>query len=144
VAQFLSTVVLPVRPDHAWRFVEERGSEVEPAEFEPRARQAVGVLNDLSFRVLGLRLRAVSRTVAWDPPVVCRFESVKPSWPVTSFITEEFRPRGAQTEHVIEYRVEGRGVVGACAAPILCRVMKRNRNQYQQRLRAALELDAQT
>ena len=138
MASFRSTTVLPVRPEIAWQFVVEHGHEVEVIEFEPRGPQSVGVLNDIRVRVFGLSFGAVSSTVAWDPPSTCAFESVRPSWPVTTHITEEFRPLDGETEHIIDYEVSARGVVGSVVAPIFCRMMKRNRHQYQERLRIAL------
>jgi hypothetical protein len=128
-----------VQPEVAWRFVVEHGGEIEVLTFEPRAPQAPGVLNDISGRMMGMRFRAVSRTVVWDPPSRCVFESVKPSWPVTTRITEEFRSRGGSTEHIIDYEIHGRATIGSVVAPILCRMMKRNRRKYQERLRHALE-----
>ena len=130
VASFRSVVVLPVRPEVAWRFVVEHGGEIEVLNFEARAPQAPGVLNDISARIMGMRFRAVSRTVVWDPPSSCAFESVKPSWPVTARITEEFRSRGASTEHIVDYEVGRRALIGSVVAPILCRMMKRNRRKY--------------
>lgn len=138
MASFRSVILLPAPPDVAWRFVEERGHEIEVFEFEPQGPQAAGVLNRLTVRVFGLPFRAVSRTITWDPPSVCAFESVRPSWPFRTHITEEFRPLDQSTEHVIDYEVTPSGAIGAIVAPIVCRVMNRNRRQYQERLRHAL------
>ena len=130
--------MLPAPPESAWRFIEERGNEIELLTFEPQGEQGCGVLNHITMKILGLPVRAVSRTMIWDPPSTCAFESVKPSWPVTTRITEMFRPSGGLTEHVIEYEVDGRGAIGSVVAPIFCRMMRRNRRLYQERLRAAL------
>lgn len=130
--------MLPVTSEIAWRFVVEHGHEIEVISFEAQSTQGVGTLNRLTFRFLGMSLHAVSRTVTWDPPSKCVFESVKPSWPVTMRITEEFSARHATTEHTINYEITSKGVIGSIVAPILCRLMKRNRRQYQERLRLAL------
>ena len=137
-SSFRLIVVLPVSAEIAWRFVVEHGYEIEVIKFEPLSPQGVGTLNRLSFRILGMSFHAVSRTVTWDPPSKCAFESVQPSWPVSTRITEEFSPRDLSTEHIINYEITSKGVIGSIVAPILCRLMKRNRRQYQERLRLAL------
>ncbi len=75
------------------------------ATLEPRGEQCVGTLNDLSGRIAGIPIRAVSRTVEWDPPSRCAFESVKPSWPISARIVETFEPSGTGTRHTIHYEV---------------------------------------
>ena len=135
---FRSEIVLRASPDVAWQFIEERGREIERFSFEPQGEQAPGVINHIVMRFLGLPVRAQSRTVTWDPPAVCAFESVKPAWPVTTKITESFRPIDVGTQHVIEYDVAGRGLVGRVVAPMFCRMMRRDRRRYQERLRGAL------
>ena len=82
MATFHRTVILPASPGEAWEFVEKHGQEVEPLQFQPRSARAAGVLNDITGRVLGIPFRGVSRTLVWDPPATCVFESVKPAWPV--------------------------------------------------------------
>ncbi len=93
MASFEITMDLPASPEASWAFIIDHGIEVEPLTFTPRAIQAPGVLNDLSGRLFGvLPFRAVSRTVAWEPPTRCAFESVTPTWPVRTSITELFPP----------------------------------------------------
>lgn len=139
MASFETTVELAATPAASWAFVVERGSEVEPLRFEPQGPQAVGTLNHLSGRVLGVvPFRGVSRTVVWDPPTTCVFESVKPSRPVRARITERFTPAGRGTRHSIHYEVTPHGPLGRLAAPIVCALMKRSRMRYQERLQAAL------
>jgi hypothetical protein len=139
MTSFESTMQLSATPAAAWAFVVERGREIEPLRFDPQGAQAVGTLNHLSGRVLGvLPLRGVSRTLVWDPPTTCVFESIKPSWPVRARITETFTPVGTGTRHCIRYEVTPRGLIGQLAAPIFCRLMRRSRRRYQARLRAAL------
>ena len=129
----------PVRLGSTYREPTPQGvRHGEVIEFEPRAPQSVGVLNDIRVRVFGFSFRAVSSTVTWDPPSTCAFESVRPSWPVTTRITEQFRRLDGRTEHVIDYEVIARGAVGSVVAPVFCRLMQRNRHQYQERLRIAL------
>lgn len=135
---FESTIELEASPAVSWSFVVERGDEIEPLTFRPEGEQGVGTLNHLSGRILGLPIRGVSRTVVWDPPTRCVFESVKPAWPVRTRITETFEPVGSGTRHSIRYDVMPRGLVGRCAAPLVCRLMARSRKLYQRRLRAAL------
>lgn len=137
-SSFRLITLLPATPEIAWRFVVEHGHEIEVINFEAQSTQGVGTLNRLTFRILGMSFHAVSRTVTWDPPSKCVFESVKPSWPVTTRITEEFSPLYPTTEHMINYEITSKGVIGSIVAPILCRLMKRNRRQYQERLRLAL------
>jgi hypothetical protein len=139
VSFFESTVELPTTPEVSWAFVVEHGREIEPLSFEPQGVQAVGTLNRLSGKVLGvIRISGVSRTVVWDPPTRCVFASVKPSWPIRTLITEDFAPTGTGTRHSIRYEITPRGPIGHLAAPIVCRLMKRSRKLYQERLRAAL------
>jgi hypothetical protein len=139
MAFFESTVELATSPEVSWAFVVERGSEIEPLDFEPQGVQAVGALNHLSGKILGLvRIRGVSRTVVWDPPTRCAFESVKPSWPIRTLITEDFTQAGTGTRHSIRYEITPRGPFGYLAAPVVCRLMKRSRRLYQARLQAAL------
>ncbi|MDQ1402136.1 MAG: Polyketide cyclase / dehydrase and lipid transport [Actinomycetota bacterium] len=138
MSRFRSTIQLPVPPEEAWAFVVEHGSEIEPLKFEPQGPQAVGTLNHLSGRVLGLPIKGISRTVVWNPPAQCVFESVKPSWPIRTVITEDFVSTAIGTEHLIRYEVTPRGVVGRVVAPVVCALMKRSRRHYQARLRAAL------
>lgn len=139
MASFDIVKELPASPEASWDFVVERGAEVEPLTFTPRDVQAPGVLNDLSGRLLGvLPLRAVSRTVAWEPPTKCIFESVVPAWPVQTSITESFERSDRGTRHHIHYEVRPVGLIGQIAAPLVCRLMKRNRAQYQTRLAEAL------
>jgi hypothetical protein len=141
VPSFESAIDLPASPAASWSFVVERGAEIEPFVFEPHGGvQSAGTLNTLTFRLLGLiPVRGVSRTVVWEPPSRCEFESVKPAWPVRTFIRETFQPADGATRHVIRYDVLPVGRVGTLAAPLVCRVMRRNRRRYQQRLRAALQ-----
>lgn len=137
-SSFRLIVVLPVSAEIAWRFVVERGYEIEVIKFEPLSPQGKGTLNRLTFRILGMSFHAVSRTVTWDPPSKCAFESVQPSWPVSTRITEEFSPRDLSTEHIINYEVTAKGIIGSIVAPIFGRIMKHNRRRYQERLRIAL------
>jgi Polyketide cyclase / dehydrase and lipid transport len=141
VPSFESTIDLPASPEASWSFVVEHGAEIESFVFEPQGGvQGAGTLNTLTFRLLGLvPVRGVSRTVAWQPPSRCEFESVKPAWPVHTFIRETFEPADGATRHVIRYDVRPVGRVGTLAAPLVCRLMRRNRRRYQQRLRAALD-----
>lgn len=138
MTSFESVVELSAPPETTWRFIVEHGAEIEPLRFEPEGVQAVGVLNHLSGRILGIPIRGVSRTVVWNPPTRCEFESVKPSWPVLMRIVETFEPAGTGTRHSIRYEVTPRGPLGRVAAPLICRVMKRSRSRYQTRLVAAL------
>lgn len=138
VSFFESTVDLATSPEVAWAFVVERGSEIEPLSFKPQGVQAVGTLNHLSGKVLGLPIRGVSRTVVWNPPTTCGFESVKPSWPIRTRITEDFTRAGTGTRHSIRYEITPSGPIGRLAAPLVCRMMKRSRKLYQERLKAAL------
>ena len=138
VPSFESVINLPASPETSWSFVVERGAEIEPFVFEPQGVQGVGTLKELTFRVLGMPIRGTSRTLAWEPPSRCEFESVKPSWPVRTSIGETFERSEAGTRHVIRYDVHPTGRVGTVAAPLVCRLMKRSRRRYQQRLRAAL------
>ena len=94
MASFVSTIDLPASPEASWAFVVDRGGEIEPLSFEPRGAQGVNMLNDLSGRIAGIPIRAVSRTVVWDPPERCVFESVKPTWPISTRITETFALSG--------------------------------------------------
>ena len=134
----MSTIDLPASPESSWAFVVERGSEIEPLNFEPRDEQRVGTLNDISGRIAGIPIRAVSRTVEWDPPRRCVFESVKPSWPISTLITETFEPSGTGTRHTIHYEVTPDGLLGRLSAFLVCRLMRRSRRHYQERLRDAL------
>lgn len=98
----------------------------------------MGTLNDLSGRLVGIPIRGVSTTTAWNPPLECAFASVKPSWPVRTHITETFNESGTGTRHVVRYEVIGRGAIGRLAAPLFCALMKRSRKTYQARLAIAL------
>lgn len=138
MASFETVVVLPAPPAECWAFVVHHGRELEPLSFVPEAAQDVGTLNRLSGRVLGIPIRGTSRTVAWDPPNRCAFESVTPTWPIRTTISETFRPAGPGTRHAIEYEVSPRGLVGHVVAPVICWLMKRTRETYQRRLQAAL------
>lgn len=138
MASFESTIALAASPETSWNFVVERGSEIEPLTFRAEGDQGVGTINHISGRVLGVPIRGVSRTVVWDPPSRCVFESVTPSWPVRTRITETFAPDGDGTRHSIHYDVTPAGLVGRLAAPLVCRLMKRSRKLYQRRLQAAL------
>jgi len=138
VASFESTITLPASPERSWEFVVEHGREIEPLTFQPEGIQRVGALNHLSGRILGVPIRGVSRTVAWDPPFRCEFESVTPTWPVRTRIVETFEPTGSGTRHAIRYDVLPSGLLGRLAAPVVCRLMKRSREVYQRRLQAAL------
>lgn len=138
MASFVSSIDLPASPDVSWAFVVDRGGEIEPLTFEPRGEQGVGTLNDLSGRIAGITIRAVSRTVEWDPPSRCVFESVKPAWPISTLITETFEPSGTGTRHTIHYEVTPRGPLGRLPALLVCRIMRRSRRQYQERLSDAL------
>ena len=138
MASFEITADLEASPAESWAFVVDHGEAIEPLTFAPRASQAPGVLNDLSGRLFGIPIRGVSRTVVWDPPARCVFESVKPAWPVRTLITESFEPIAGGTRHRICYEVVPLGLAGRLAAPLLCRMMKRSRVQYQARLQGAL------
>ena len=139
MAGFEIVAELQASPTDSWAFVVEHGEAVEPLRFTPRDAQAPGVLNDLTGRVFGIiPIRGVSRTLVWEPPERCVFESVKPSWPVRAVITESFEPVETGTRHRIHYDVLPRGVVGRVAAPLFCKMMKRSRAAYQTRLQAAL------
>jgi len=138
VVSFVSTIDLPASPESSWAFVVDRGGELEPLSFEPRGEQRVGTLNDLSGRVAGIPIRAVSKTVEWDPPRRCAFESVKPSWPISARIVETFEPSGTGTRHTIHYEVTPGGLLGRLPALVVCRLMRRSRRHYQERLRDAL------
>lgn len=122
----------------SWNFVVNHGSEIEPLRFEPDGVQAVGTMNHLSGKVLGVPISGLSRTVVWDPPSRCEFESVRPSWPIGMHVTETFEPSGTGTRHSIRYEVTPRGPIGRLAAPLVCRLMKRSRSLYQRRLIAGL------
>lgn len=125
----------------AWAFVVDHGTEIERIRFEPQGPQGPGVLNHLSRGRRGgrtKRVRAVSRTVPWEPPVRCEFESVTPRWPVTAHITEDFEAAGPGTRHRIVYEVVPVGIVGVVVSPLLSRVMERSRRGCQQRMRGAL------
>lgn len=134
----MSSIDLPASPADAWAFVVERGDEIEPLRFEPEGEQGVGVLNHLRSRSRWLPLRAVSRTTEWDPPHRCSIVSAQPTWPVTAHIIETFKAHEGGTTHTISYEVTPRGPVGRVVAPVLSRLMRRNRRQYQARLQAAL------
>ena len=136
---FVSSVELPAPPEIAWAFVVDHGETIEPLRFTPQGTQGVGTLNRLSGRIAGVPIRGLSRTVEWDPPNRCVFESVTPSWPVRTRITETFEPSSSGTRHSIRYEIVSRGLVGRVAAPIFGRLMERSRRLYQERLRAALE-----
>ena len=138
MASFETTTDLPASPATSWAFVVDHGREIEPLTFEPEGVQGVGTRNRLSGRILGVPIRGVSRTVAWEPPTRCVFESVEPAWPVRTRITETFDASESGTLHVIRYDVTPVGVVGRLAAPLFCALMKRSRKRYQRRLRAAL------
>jgi hypothetical protein len=139
VKSFETVVELPAPPEVSWAFVVDHGSEIEPLSFEPQGTQGVGTLNKLRGRLFGvIPLRAVSRTIGWDPPSSCRFESVTPSWPVRTHIDERFEASSAGTRHVIRYEVEGRGIIGWLVAPLVAKAMERSRHAYQARLRSAL------
>jgi hypothetical protein len=138
VASFVITIDLPASPEASWAFVVDRGDEIEPLSFAPRGEQRVGALNDLSGRIVGTPIRAVSRTVEWDPPNACVFESVKPSWPIGTRITETFETSDAGTLHTIRYEVTPNGPLGALPALLVARLMRRSRMHYQRRLRDAL------
>ena len=130
---------LPASPSASWAFVVDHGPDIEPLTFTPRGTQGPGVLNDLAGRMFGIiPIRGVSRTLVWKPPLRCVFESVKPAWPVRTLITESFEPEGVGTRHCIHYDVAPVGLVGCVAAPLVSKMMKRSRAQYQMRLRAAL------
>lgn len=143
MASFVCTVELPAPPQVAWAFVVDHGQSIERLRFEPQGPQGVGTLNRLAGRVAGLPVRGLSRTVEWDPPNRCVFESVKPSWPVRARITETFEPSGAGTRHTIRYEVVSRGLVGKVAAPVVSRMMERSRRRFQERLRGALAANDQ-
>ena len=143
MSSFETLIELPATPEVAWAFVVERGEEVEPLRFEPQGAQAVDTLNHLSGREFGvIPIRGVSRTTVWDPPRTCAFESIKPSWPVRARITETLTPANGCTHHSIHYEITPRGWIGRLAAPLFCRVMKRSRRLYQERLRDALAQSA--
>jgi hypothetical protein len=138
MASFVSTIDLPASPESSWAFVVERGGEIEPLNFEPRGEQRVGTLNDLSGRIAGIPMRAVSRTVAWEPPRRCAFESVRPSWPISTMVTETFEASDSGAQHTIRYEVTPCGLLGRLPALLVCRLMRRSRRQFQERLRDAL------
>ncbi len=139
MASFEIVAELPVPPAASWAFVVEHGENIEPLTFTPRDTQAPGVLNDVTGRVLGIiPIRGVSRTLVWEPPARCVFESVKPAWPVRTVITESFESVARGTRHRIHYEVVPVGLVGRVAAPLLAKLMKRSRTQYQTRLQTAL------
>ena len=129
---------LTASPAATWAFIVAHGHEIEPLTFRPEGTQGVGTLNLLSGRILGVPIRGVSKTLVWDPPSRCVFESVKPAWPVRTRITETFEPEGSGTRHSIHYDVTPTGLVGRLAAPVVCRLMKGSRKLYQARLQAAL------
>lgn len=139
VSGFVITAHLSAPVEVAWAFVVDRGHEIEPLNFEPQGPQGVGMLNSVSGRLFGVPIRGMSRTIIWDPPERCAFESVKPMWPVRTRVLEEFVPTNGGTQHSIHYEVVPAGVVGRVAAPLMCALMKRSRREYQDRLRAALE-----
>jgi hypothetical protein len=58
--------------------------------------------------------------------------------PIRARITETFTPAGAGSHHCIHYEITPSGPIGRLLAPIACRLMKRSRRLYQERLRAAL------
>lgn len=138
VVSFVRTIDLPASPESSLAFVVDGGGELEPMNFEPRGEQRVGTLNDLSGRIAGIPIRAVSKTVEWDPPRRCAFESVKPSWPISARIVETFESSGTGTWHTIHYEVTPGGLLGRLPALLVCRLMRRSRRQYQERLRDAL------
>ena len=138
MGSFVSVVELPASPATCWAFVVEHGAEIEPLSFEPEGAQGVGTMNRLSGRVLGVPISGVSRTLVWNPPERCVFESVKPSWPIRTLITEDFEPSATGTRHSIHYEVTPRGMVGLLAAPLVCSLMQRSRRRYQERLKAAI------
>ena len=139
---FVSTVDLPASPEASWAFVVEHGGELEPLIFEPRGEQRVGTLNDLPGRINGIPIGAVSKTVEWDPPRRCAFESVKPSWPIRTRIVETFGSLVTGTRHTIHYEVTPRGLLGHLPAQLVCRLMRRSRRNYQELLRDALVREA--
>lgn len=142
VTSFVCILELPAPPESAWAFVVAHGESIEPLRFEPQGAQGVGTLNRLSGRIGGVPIRGLSRTTAWDPPNRCVFESVKPSWPVRTRITETFDPSTAGTRHSILYEIVPRGIVGKLAAPVFSKLMERSRKLYQQRLRDALDANS--
>ncbi len=140
MASFSSTIDLPASPAASWAFVVDHGQEIEPLTFLPQGEQGVGTLNELRGRIAGIiPIRGVSKTVEWDPPHRCVFESVKPAWPVRARITETFEPSDTGTRHSIRYDVTPIGMAGKVVAPLLCSLMQRSRRTFQQRLRTALE-----
>jgi hypothetical protein len=142
MANFEIVVQLAASPEASWAFVVDHGEDIEPLTFRPRGVQGPGVLNDLTGRLLGIiPIRGVSRMLAWEPPVRCVFESVKPAWPVRTLITETFEPEDGGTRHCIRYEVAPIGAIGRAAAPLVAKLMKRSRTQYQIRLQAALNED---
>lgn len=106
MAGFEIVAELPASPAASWAFVVDHGEDIEPLTFTPRNPQAPGVLNDLTGRVFGIiPIRGVSRTLVWEPPARCVFESVKPAWPVRTLITESFEPVARGTRHRIYYDI---------------------------------------
>jgi hypothetical protein len=143
VASFAIEATLPASPSASWAFVVAQGHDIEPLTFVPRDEQGPGVLNDLEGRLFGLiPIRGVSRTLVWEPPVRCVFESVKPAWPVRTKITETFEAAAGATRHRVEYEVSPVGPLGRVFAPLVSRMMKRSRREYQRRLAAALRAHA--
>lgn len=139
MASFSSTIELRASPEAVWAFIVDHGSEIESLSFTPTAEQGVGTLNELRGRIaFVIPIRGVSRTVEWDPPRRCVFESVKPSWPIRARITETFQPSTSGTRHSIDYEVTAIGLIGKVVAPVVCSLMHRSRRTFQARLGDAL------
>jgi hypothetical protein len=116
---------------------------IDPAiiSYEPDGgTMGLGVHNTMTLRVLGLRLRSVSETVAWEPPRRMAFRSITPRHPITVDATHQFADDAdtGGTEYTWTITVAATNVLGRVAGPVAAWAFRRNARGQQRRLGHAL------
>ena len=116
---------------------------IDPAiiSYEPDGgTMGLGVHNTITLRVLGLRLRSVSETVAWEPPRHMAFRSIAPRHPITIDATHLFADDAdtGGTHYTWSMTITATNALGRVAGPVAAWAFRRNAHAQQERLAQVL------
>ena len=138
-------IVLGVPPEVVFDFLADptTASVIDPSiiRYEPAGgTMGLGVHNSITMRMFGMRLRATSETVDWDPPRRMGFRSIEPRRPVMIDALHEFDTDEASggTRYRWTITVTRTSTLGGIAAPVVSWFFGRNARLQQSRLESAL------
>ena len=115
---------------------------IDPAviSYEPDGgTMGLGVHNTITLRLLGLRLRSVSETVAWEPPRRMAFRSIAPRHLIAIDATHRFSDADTGgTHYTWSITITATNALGRVAGPVAAWAFRRNADAQQRRLAQVL------